>query len=112
MDMYCTTCGEPWDTDTLHEVISERMMDGSLPLVKFPGVTHGEEYKAYRATYDSNYDIVRNDFYRKGCKAMTGYTSSWCERRNNEQSHVMSALIDIMGDDLDGIACAMEDAGY
>ena len=112
MDMYCTTCGEPWDTDTLHEVISERMMIGSLPTTKFPGVTHGEEYKAYRAIYDSNYDIVREDFYRKGCKAMTGYTSNWCERRNNDKSYAMSTLIGVMGDDLDGIACAMEDFGF
>jgi len=112
MDMYCTTCGEPWDTDTLHEVISERMMIGTLPSTKFPGVVHGEEYKAYRAIYDSNYDIVRKDFYRNGCKAMTGYSSDWCERRNNDKSYAMSTLIDVMGDDLDGIACAMEDFGF
>ncbi|MPZ50642.1 MAG: hypothetical protein GEU75_15320 [Dehalococcoidia bacterium] len=23
MDLYCTTCGEPWDLDTLHEVEGE-----------------------------------------------------------------------------------------
>lgn len=112
MDMYCTTCGEPWDTDTLHEVISERMMEGSLPTTKFPGVTHGEEYKAYRAIYDSNYDTVRNDFYNKGCKAMTGYTSDWCKRRNSGAADAMNAMIDLMGDDLDGIACMMDDAGF
>ena len=112
MDMYCTTCGEPWDTDTLHEVIEERMMLGLLPTVKHPGVIFGDEYKAYRSAYESNYDIVRKDFYWNGCKAMTGYRSDWCEQRNSETANAMSVMIDLMGDDLDGIACMMEDAGF
>ncbi len=112
MDIYCTTCGEPWDMDTLHDVIDERMRAGDLPTTKFPGVLHGEEYKAYRAIYDSNYEIVRSDFYRNGCKAMDGYGSSWCEPKPSLRTDAMSMFIDVMGDDLDGIASMMEDAEY
>lgn len=112
MDVYCKTCGEPWDMETLHEVVDERMRAGDLPTTTFPEVLHGEEYKAYRAIYDSNYEIVRSDFYLNGCKAMTGYSSSWCEPKQSTRTDAMSALIDLMGDDLDGIASMMEDAEY
>ena len=98
--------------DTLHEVIDERVRAGDLPETKFPGVLHGEEYKAYRAIYDSNYEIVRSDFYRNGCKALTGYSSSHCEPKPSLRTDAMSMFIDVMGDDLDGIASMMEDAEY
>lgn len=112
MDIYCKTCGEPWEMDTLHEVVDARMWAGDLPTAKHPGVLHGEEYESYRETYGSNYDIVRSDFYLNGCKAMTGYGSSWCEPKPSARTDAMSTLIDLMGDDLDGIASMMEDAEY
>jgi hypothetical protein len=98
--------------DTLHEVIDERVRAGDLPATKFPGVLHGKEYEAYRAIYDSNYEIVRSDFYRNGCKALTGYSSSHCEPKPSLRTDAMSLFIDVMGDDLDGIASMMEDAEY
>lgn len=116
MDIYCKTCGEPWDMDTLHDVVSERMLQGLLPTVTHPGVLHGEEYKEYRSAYEDNYHAVRKDFYRNGCRAMTGYRSDWCGKPSSEgmayTAQVADSMYDLFGDDLDAVACMMEDAGF
>lgn len=30
MDIYCPICSQPWDMDTLHDEISERIAEGTL----------------------------------------------------------------------------------
>lgn len=122
MDIYCRTCGEPWDMDTLHDEISERIAAGDLaPLPDRGPDFHGEQYQTYRKVYDGYYDTVRNEFYSKGCKALhrfTGGSASWCQPKPKPadgrltRAEGMSVLIDLLGDDLDGIASMMEDAEY
>ena len=123
MDIYCRICGEPWDMDTLHDEIDERIAAGVFQaLPDHDDYRPGEQYNKYREAYDKCYDIVRSDFYSKGCGAMwafsgrpEGETPSWCVRKDRTGSKMtttdaMSALIEVMGDDLDGIASMMEDA--
>lgn len=47
MDIYCAQCGEPWDMDTIHDVVADRH-DGST------------------------FDTIRTEFYRTGCLALGG----------------------------------------
>lgn len=123
MDIYCRICGEPWDMDTLHEEIDERIAAGVFQaLPDHNDYRPGEQYARYRAAYDKCYDIVRNDFYSQGCGAMWAFSGrpegekpSWCVRKDRTSGKMtttdaMSALIEVMGDDLDGIASMMEDA--
>jgi hypothetical protein len=118
MDIYCRTCNEPWDMDTLHDEIQERIAIGDLPPLPDRGDKFsGPQYDAYRKVYDGYYKVVRDDFYRNGCKAMYAFSvgePSWCsepERIGNlSRGEAMSALADIMGDNLDGIASMMDDA--
>lgn len=85
MDIYCVRCGEPWDMDELHYVAEDE------------GSTFAE---------------VRDRFYTLGCEAM-GVTR--CERQDVmagdrlSDSAAMSVLVDLLGDDVDGIASMMED---
>lgn len=86
MDIYCVRCGEPWDMDELH-------------------------YRAEET--DTDYRTVRAEFYSLGCEAMG---AARCERQDPlandgrlSASAAMSVLVDIMGDDIDGIASMMED---
>lgn len=98
MDIYCVRCGEPWDMDELH----------------------------YRAEeIDSTFARVRDEFYGLGCEAMG---AARCEREDTltvvhgggsqtarlSDGAAMSVLVDLLGDDIDGIASMMEDyrAGY
>lgn len=113
MDIYCKKCGEPWDMDTLHDEVGERIASGEFsPLPPNGEYRPGPEYTAYRQAYDRLYQIVRADFYREGCRglhAFTGGNTSWCIDRQTNTTAAMSAMIDLMGDDLDGIASMMDE---
>lgn len=121
MDIYCPICSEPWDMDTLHDEISERIAEGTLdPLPDHDGYRYGsEQYAKYREVYDGYYKQIRQEFYSKGCNALVAFmgraSADWCVRPDKpgmQRGDAMSALADLMGDDLDGIASMMEDAEY
>ena len=112
MDIYCTRCGSAWDMDTLHDVIDERVAAGIFAPLKKPETYTGPEYDVYSKEYARYYDEVRDDFYARGCLSLTGWNTDHCkpDASANTRSMFMSAAIDMMGDDLDGIASMMEDA--
>ena len=121
MDMHCRICGEPWDMDTLHDAIKFKMGDGLLKSITYPdgASTSSKEYVEYREMYDSYYSQMRSEFYSQGCKALYGYNADHCEpeipkegSNKISRSAAMGALIDILGDDLEGIASMMDDAVY
>ena len=86
MDIYCPVCGEPWDNDTLHD---------------------------YAEEFDSTYEKVWHSFRDNGCGvAFAEWKIISCVKRNNMRTTYMSALSEIMGDDVDGIMSMMEDAEY
>lgn len=121
MDIYCPICSEPWDMDTLHDEISERIAEGKLdPLPDHDNYNQSSpQYRKYREVYDGYYSTVRSEFYSKGCNALLTFMgrteADWCVRPDKpgmQRGDAMSALADLMGDDLDGIASMMEDAEY
>lgn len=83
-DIHCVKCGEPWDMDCLHDMIEEQGL---------------------------SYDDARVRFFQNGCEAL-----GWggCERPVSEgatmRAMASSAMADLLGDDVDGIAAMMEDA--
>lgn len=89
MDIYCVRCGEPTDIYELHD-------------------------RADRA--GASFTMVQNEYYTRGCEAL-GYPK--CEREDAlggdgriSASLAMSTMVDLLGDDIDGIASMMEDLGY
>ena len=105
--------------DTLHDSIKFKMDDGLLKSITCPKdiSTTNKEYVEYRAMYDSYYSQIRSEFYSQGCKALYGYNVDHCEPETPKEgsnkisrSVAMGALIDILGDDIDGIASMMDDA--
>lgn len=80
MDIYCTRCGEPWELDTFHDVADEQ----------------GTTWAAAVA-----------DFRSRGCVA-TGWTGE-CERVETLRGAATAALVDLLGDDVDGVAALLED---
>jgi hypothetical protein len=89
MDIYCVRCGEPTDIDELHQRAGETQ---------------------------SSFKFVQSDYYARGCEAL-GYPK--CDREeslDNEgrlsASLAMSTMVDLLGEDIDGIASMMEDLGY
>lgn len=104
MDIYCSICAEPWDMDSIHEEIDLRKSDGRMPAT------------SNQAEYDPLYSQIRNEFATKGCRAFTfGYSdgNDWCKPSNDPKAQfraeLASAMYDLMGDDLDGVASMMDD---
>jgi hypothetical protein len=95
MDINCPVCGEPWDIDSLHDELTERY-DGDPP--------RGDAYQ-------KEFSELQAEFYRKGCVAFSDVVQ--CERPEGGSMKAMasSALYDILGDDIDGIASMLEDMG-
>jgi hypothetical protein len=114
MDVRCPRCGEPWDFDTLHDATSEAEY-------RVPFYRDDADRRAYRVNPD--YDkgayaeavrTVQGDFRARGCIAITerlvGPTAKACEPNGTLAAAASSALMDIMGDDFDGVASELEDA--
>lgn len=110
MDIICTQCGEPWDIACLHEEAEYRWeLDR--------GHSHREAYAEDRekanAEYAVVFNVVRKDFRSKGCAAltcMTGGRSCVPQSDGMKQRGILSGeLMDLMGDDIDGIASMSED---
>ena len=91
MDLYCTSCGEPWDNDTFHDVAEET---------------------------DSTYEKVMREFRVKGCAVIPGQSCVPTPATNTDRTFGLrpqdasAALFDMLGDDTDGIAAMMEDMGF
>lgn len=93
MDVQCPKCGEPWDVFSFHDVLAD-MPAGELDGAAWSG--------------------LRRDFFRRGCGAAfeaAGWSSGPCAATADPAtSSVVSALADVLGDDIDGLASELEDA--
>jgi hypothetical protein len=82
MDIRCPICGEPWEMDELHDLIPDECED-----------------------YHKAVSLFRN----KGCEAFG------CEHNSipdDNAALLSSMLMDILGDDVDGLASELDDAEY
>lgn len=89
MDIYCTTCGEPWDIESLHDAVDEGNAE--------------------------DYQDARMIFFGSGCGTL--FNRRPCERPETGGPAVMRAevtlaLADALGDDIDGIANMLQDAEW
>jgi hypothetical protein len=124
MDIYCPTCGEPWEMESLHEEAQERY---GIPYYETPDV-RGYDYgnpsftKIKNDEYNSDdyhkiYEQVSTEFRAKGCRALNHIsTATWCEPQERDgedltMAEAASAMYDILGDDMDGAAAMLEDFG-
>ena len=85
MDLYCKHCGEPWELDSLHEII-------------------------VAAKIAPDFSAARKRFYKYGCGAFDA-VAKICQHppvTNTTKIAAYSALQDLLGDDVDGL-CSMED---
>lgn len=80
MDIYCIRCGEPWDTDTFHDVAEET---------------------------ETTYKVALDDFWRRGCEAIPGMRR--CAESASLRSQASALMADLLGDDVDGIAGMLDD---
>jgi hypothetical protein len=79
MDILCHRCGEPWDTDTFHDVAEEL------------GITWQKAVARFR---------------KMGCEGIPGERRCEATYRNGP---AIAALGEMLGDDVDGFAAMCED---
>jgi hypothetical protein len=108
MDVHCTTCGEPWDVYHLrHDAIYETDLSHAeakawtqlSPQVKLLD-RYREKFKAVGYEFGSSVlNIMR-------CPACPKDTKS-----DPDKAAMKAGIVELLGDDEDGIAATMEDFG-
>lgn len=116
MDVKCGACGEPWDNDTIHEEVAERIAAGLDTPAHVPTL----------ATGGPTYSKVAAEFRAYGCTAFAVFTGKVtldgfgriklvrCQAAAVESPGMLAAtnaLYDLLGDDMDGAASMLEDLG-
>jgi hypothetical protein len=83
MDVYCPRCAEPMDTDEFHDV--------------------------YQDDVKLTYDQARALFRQVGCAALDGGRVPTCENTGSLRAQASEVLMEMCGDDLDGVASMLDD---
>ena len=108
MDVHCSTCGEPWDVYHLrHDAIFETGLEHTeakawvgLPARQRLSHRYREKFKAVGWEFGASVlDVTRCPCCPKGAKP------------DLAKAEMKSALVDLLGDDEDGVAAMMEDYG-
>jgi hypothetical protein len=94
MDIICPRCGEPFDMDELHYINDPDMREAD----RIYGTEHLLSYK-------QAYHI----FQTKGCGVLLN--DAPCPVRRNMRTAAATAFMDMLGDDVDGVAAMLEDEG-
>lgn len=96
-DIYCASCGEPWDTYTLHEEAEARQSEGD------------------RRLYERILREVTRDFRRHGCAGLSAIGGRPCQPAETpamqRTADVAAAVYEMLGDEeiLDAAAFTIED---
>lgn len=85
MDIPCKNCGEPWETETFHEVAEQ---------------------------LNTTYAEIAKAFSEKGCRAFDGSDYEICDCYTDGRASLRSLLAEALGDDLDGYSSTLDDLEY
>ncbi len=108
MDVHCSTCGEPWDVYHLrHDAIFETDLshEEAETWLKLP--TKQKLTARYR-------DAFRAVGWQFGCSILDVRHCPGCApdaKPDPTKVEIKAALVDLLGDDEDGIAATLEDFG-
>jgi hypothetical protein len=108
MDVHCSSCGEPWDTYHLrHDAIFETDLDHAeaeawrtLSLAERLSPRYREKFEAAGYQFGASiFDVVHCPACPKNAKP------------DPDKAALKASLVEILGDDEDGIAATFEDFG-
>lgn len=96
--MRCPKCGEVWDIDTLHDIIDDENPDHPWTM---------ENGRTDQPLYERDYFNPKlADFRRRGCASLGARCNP-----NTTAHPAIGDLMDLMGDDVDGVDALLEDFG-
>jgi hypothetical protein len=106
MDVFCTTCREPWDADhLLHEAIFETDLTDEEAR-SWRGLPHGQKLnERYREKFkEAGWEFGRSVINIVHCPCCPPGATP-----DHDLSEIKAALEDLLGDDEDGLAATFED---
>jgi hypothetical protein len=106
MDIYCPRCAEPWDNESFHDRAEENRADADRDQAPLPG-TVGALFARPAAT---TYQLVIEDFQRRGCEAMGVTRCEMATGRDRLRADVSAMLMEL--GDMDGAMSDLEDFEY
>lgn len=103
--MRCVFCKEDWFLDSVHETVSDIYHDEYIELrEKYKNDTVRHEFQnEYETRF---FNVVLNDFYKRGCVALGGYD---CRKKNGKRDELLTEMINVLGDDVDAMESFLED---
>jgi hypothetical protein len=108
MDVHCTTCGEPWDTYHLQfDVIYETGIDN----VEAKAWTQLSQKMRLSDCYRDRFRAIGFEF---GSSVLNVLRCPGCPKGaepDPDRAALKAGIVEVMGDDEDGIAAAMGDLG-
>lgn len=115
MDIYCPRCSEPWDIDSLHEAITEKYGEWDPTAENrnsWGEVRRGKTVIKDPRPYEDLFRETKDLFRKIGCAAMDGGTKPTCAAEKSLRSDASAVLMDLLGDDIDGVASMLDDFEY
>lgn len=108
MDVHCTTCGEPWDVYHLrHDAIYETGLDPAEAKVW----TELSPQLKLTPRYHEKFEAIG---YQFGTSVLNVIRCPCCPKHakpDPDKAALKAGIVEILGDDEDGIAATMEDFG-
>jgi len=108
MDVHCTTCGEPWDVYHLrHDAIFET----DLTPEEAEAWTELSQAERLNSRYREKFKAVGYEF---GASVMNVLRCPGCPKGakpDPDKAAMKAGIVEILGDDEDGIAATFEDHG-
>ena len=108
MDVHCTTCGEPWDVYHLrHDAIYETDLDPA----EAKAWTELSPQLKLTHRYREKFDAIG---YQFGTSVLNVIRCPCCPKNakpDPDTAALKAGIVEILGDDEDGIAATMEDFG-
>ena len=108
MDVHCTTCGEPWDVYHLrHDAIFET----DLSNAETKAWTELSLHLKLQDRYREKFKAVGYEFGRSILDVMRCPACPKGAQPDPDKAAMKATIVEMLGDDEDGIAATMEDYG-
>jgi hypothetical protein len=108
MDVHCTTCGEPWDVyHLMHEAIYETDLDHAEARA-WAGLS---PQRRLSPRYREKFKTAGYEFGTSVMNVMRCPACPKDAKPDPDKAALKAGIVEILGDDEDGIAATMEDFG-
>ncbi len=108
MDVHCTTCGEPWD---VHHLRHDAIHETDLSLAEAKTWTQLSPQVKLLDRYREKFRAIGYEFGGSILNVLRCPACPKDAKPNPDKAALKAGIVELLGDDEDGIAATMEDFG-